>query len=268
MDYPPPRHMLRDLRLEIARAGERVEVSGPGPGETRSRGGGVSAGVLGVAVDVLGGNLALRTVQPDWCVTSTLSLHLLRPVEGGFRVTGAPLRAGRTQIVLDVKVWGEGESSKPAAVAAMAFTRIARREDTLEWVDTGDARTVFAGPDSGLAKPFAEQLGCRVVDAAAGVVELPVTDYVKNSVGALQGGAVIALVDAAAEAVAGARMSDPVVTRDVAVHYLALGRAGPIRTRTHWLSGDERRARLRVELVDAGQDDRLLSVADVGLGPL
>ena len=54
MDYPPPRHLLRDLRLEIARADGRVEVSGPGPLEARSRGGGVSAGVLGVAVDVLG----------------------------------------------------------------------------------------------------------------------------------------------------------------------------------------------------------------------
>ena len=243
-------------------------MEGPAPPEARSRGGGVSAGVLGVAVDVLGGNLSLRAVQPDWCVTSTLSLHLLRPLTGDYVVRGEPLRAGRTQVVLDVRVEDAGGGGQPAAVATMTFTRIPRREDTLDWIEPGEGRTVFAEAGSSLRAPFAEQLGCRVLDAAAGVVELPVSDYVRNSVGALQGGAVVALVDAAAEAVAGARMAERVVTRDVEVHYLALGRVGPIRTQAEWLAGDADTARLRVELRDTGQDDRLLSVANAGLARL
>lgn len=263
--YPPPVHMLGDLRLEITgeRDGLRVEV--PAPPETRDRSGAVSAGVLGVAVDVLGGNLALRAAAPDWCVTSTLALHRLRPIARDFRVGGELLRAGRTQVVLDVAVHDGGEG--PAAVASMTFTRIPRRADTPEYRDRGED-FCFGGPDSGLRAPFAEQLGCRVLDAGGGVVELPLSDYVRNSVGALQGGAVVALVDAAAEAVAGARMDADAVTRDVEIHYLALGRVGPIRTRARWLAGDARDARLRVELVDAGQGERLLSVATLTLGPL
>src|SRR5258705_10910285 len=106
--YPPARHMLRDLRLEIWRRGGEVTVRAPAVAGIRSRAGAVGAAALGVATDVIGGNLALRAVQPDWAVTSTLELHLLRPLTRDFEVTGAPLRAGATQVVLDVEV-SDGE---------------------------------------------------------------------------------------------------------------------------------------------------------------
>jgi len=91
--YPPARHMLRDLRLEIWRRDGEVAVRMPAVAALQNRAGAVGAGALGVAVDVIGGNLALRAVQPDWAVTSTLELHLLRPLTRDFEVTGAPLRA-------------------------------------------------------------------------------------------------------------------------------------------------------------------------------
>src|SRR5688500_18479588 len=69
--YPPKRHMLRDLRIEIWRRGVGVAVRAPAVAAIHSRAGGVGAAALGVAVDVIGGNLALRAVQPDWAVTST-----------------------------------------------------------------------------------------------------------------------------------------------------------------------------------------------------
>jgi len=84
-------------------------------------------------------------------------------------------------------------------------------------------------------------------------------------VGALQGGAVVALVDAAAESVAAARMAEGVATLDLSVHFLALGRVGPVRSRTRWLGGSPHDARLRVELVDAGQEDRLMAAGVVRL---
>jgi acyl-coenzyme A thioesterase PaaI-like protein len=105
-----------------------------------------------------------------------------------------------------------------------------------------------------------------VIDAGTGAVELPVADYVRNSIGALQGGAVVALVDAAAESVAAARMGAGITTQDLQLHFLALGRIGPIRTRTRWLAGSSHEARLRVELVDTGQEDRLVAVSVVRLG--
>jgi acyl-coenzyme A thioesterase PaaI-like protein len=258
--------MLADLRLAIWRgAGDGVRVTVPAVREIHGRDGAVGAGALGVAVDVIGGNLALRAVQPDWCVTSTLDLHLLRPLTRDFEVRGAPLRAGRTNVVLEVEVGDGDEAAGPAAFASMTFTRIPRRPETIPYREPEEERYGFGDEGSGLTAPFLEQLGCRVLDAASGVVEIAVGDYVRNSVGALQGGAVVALVDAAAEAVASARMEADVATRDLQVHFLALGRVGPIRSRARWLAGDARDARLRVELVDAGQDDRLVSVATVRL---
>lgn len=264
--YPPKHHMLADLRIAVWREADGgVRVTTPAVKQLGNRAGHVGAAALGVAVDVLGGNLALRAVQPDWCVTSTLELHLLRPLSRDFQVTGAPLRAGRTNVVLDVEVGDGDDDAGPAAVASMTFTRIPRRSETLPYREPEEARYGFGDEASGLRGPFLEQIGCRVCDAAAGVVEIAVSDYVRNSVGALQGGAVVALVDAAAEAVASSRMTPEAVTRDLQVHFLALGRVGPIVSRARWLAGDERDARLRVELVDAGQDDRLVSLATVSI---
>jgi acyl-coenzyme A thioesterase PaaI-like protein len=256
--------MLRDLRIEIWRRGDEVAVRAPAAPETHNRARGVGAAVLGVAVDVIGGNLALRAVQPDWAVTSTLELHLLRPITRDFEVTGAPLRAGKSHVVLDVEV-AERPNAGPAAVASMTFTRIRRRDYTMPFVENDADRFAFADAESGLGSRFLEQIGCRVIDAEQGVVELPVEDYVRNSVGALQGGAVVALIDAAAESVAAARMSEGVATQDLQLHFLALGRVGPIRSRARWLAGSPREARLRVELVDAGQEDRLVAVSVVRL---
>jgi acyl-coenzyme A thioesterase PaaI-like protein len=257
--------MLRDLRLEIWRRAGAVSVRAPGVPGIHSRAGAVGAAALGVAVDVIGGNLALRAVQPDWAVTSTLNLHLLRPIRGDFEVAGAPLRAGTTQVVLDVEVSDSDRSAGPAAVASMTFTRIPRRDNTMPFVEGEQEQFAFADGESGLSAPFLDQIGCRVLDAASGVVELAVEDYVRNSVGALQGGAVVALVDAAAESIASARMVEGAATLDLSVHFLALGRVGPIRTRTRWLAGGEHDARLSVELVDTGQGGRLMAVAVVRL---
>ena len=113
--YPPAQHMLRDLRLEIRRQGSAVAVRMPAVSALRNRAGSVGAAALGVAVAVIGGNLALRAVQPDWCVTSTLALHLLRPIERDFEVTGTPLRAGSTHVVLDVEVGDGDRAAGPCA---------------------------------------------------------------------------------------------------------------------------------------------------------
>src|SRR6058998_1275523 len=96
-------HAPRPAPRDLAARG-RPGVRGPAVPEVHSRAGAVGAAALGVAVDVIGGSLSLRAVQPDWAVTSTLALHLLRPIARDFEVTGAPLRAGATQVVLDVEV--------------------------------------------------------------------------------------------------------------------------------------------------------------------
>ena len=85
--------------------------------------------------------------------------------------------------------------------------------------------------------------------------------YVLNSVGALQGGLVVALADASAECAGRALLGREVATCDLSVHFLALGREGPFRTRARLLRRERDAALFSVELRDMGQDERLGAVA-------
>lgn len=85
--------------------------------------------------------------------------------------------------------------------------------------------------------------------------------YVGNSLGGLQGGIALALLDLAAEAAGCARLGSRVATRDLAVHFLAIGREGPLRTSARVLRVDGDALLLRVEARDAGAGDRLCTIA-------
>jgi hypothetical protein len=72
----------------------------------------------------------------------------------------------------------------------------------------------------------------RVVDAAGGVIEAALDDYVRNTFGALQGGVAAVLAEAAILAATRAPLTA------LAVRYRTLGRVGPFRTAVDALSGD------------------------------
>jgi uncharacterized protein (TIGR00369 family) len=116
--------------------------------------------------------------------------------------------------------------------------------------------------------PFHQAIGLRVLDAASGALEIPLAPYVVNSVGALQGGVVVALADASAEHAGRALLGREVATSDLSVHYLALGREGPLYTRAALLRRDADAALFSIELRDAGQDGRLAAVATARVGPV
>jgi uncharacterized protein (TIGR00369 family) len=267
-DYPPPQHIFRDLRLEVDLRGEQPLVRAPVVPELLGPAGAVRAGVLGIALDVFGGNLAVEAAAPDWALTAQLELHLLRPLrEGAIVVTGRPLRAGKTSLVAEARIDArEAEAGAPDARAACAagrltFTRVPARGAEPPRPRRTGALHRFAERDEKLARPFHEAIGLRVQDAAAGAVELDLVPYVVNSVGALQGGLVVALADAAAERAGRALLAREVAATDLSVHFLALGREGPLRTRAQLLRHDGDSALFTVELRDAGQEERLAAVA-------
>jgi len=259
--YPPEHHVLRDLRFVMERSQEgELSVRLPLVPELLDGRGVLRAGVLGIATDVFGGNLSIDAALPDWAVTSELELHVLREVrKGPIEVTGAALRAGRTSVVLEVEVQdGEGQL---AAVGGMSFTKIKRRDDNpILPIDRPDTSTL-AREDSRFHSPVLDAIGLRDVAGDPSAVELDLVPYVMNSVNALQGGIVTMLVEVAAERAARRAGGKTAVTTDFSVHFLSLGRVGPLKARARVLRADGPRALLRVEVRDRGQDDLLVSLA-------
>jgi uncharacterized protein (TIGR00369 family) len=152
-------------------------------------------------------------------------------------------------------------------LATMTFAILERRPDTPVYArDFATRHTELGLPGSGLSAPFAERLGIRVVDAAAGQVEIDMSPYVFNSLSALQGGAAAALVDVASAEFGRALLGAEVDTTDLEIHYLALGKVAPIRAQARVLGREARSAVLRVEVREAGPDARLCYVATTRVG--
>lgn len=272
-DYPPPHHLLRDLHIEVDQRGELPLVRAPVVPELLGPGGAVRAGVLGIALDVFGGNLAVEAAAPDWALTAQLELHVLAPLcEGTITVSGRPLRAGRTNLVVEARIdageTASRERGAACAVGRLTFTRVPVRGGEPPRARRGGQLHGFAAGSEKLAAPFHEAIGLHVLDAAAGAVELALVPYVMNSVGALQGGLVVALADAAAEHAGRALLAREAASSDLSVHFLALGRAGPLRTRATLLRRDADSALFSIELRDAGQEERLAAVATARVAAL
>jgi len=283
-EYPPSQHVLRDLRIEVDHRGASPVVRAPVVPELLGPAGAVRAGVLGVALDVFGGNLAVEAAAPDWALTAQLELHVLRRLtRGTLAVTGRPLRAGRTNLVAEAWIAEEGagadaadpadptagpRTAAPAAFGRLTFTRVPSRGGEPPRARRGGLLYRFAEAEERLRVPFHQAIGLHVRDAAAGELEIALVPYVHNSVGALQGGLVVALADAAAEQAGRALLGREVAACDLSVHYLALGREGPIRTRAVLLRRDAGSALFSIEQRDAGQEERVSAVATVRVAAL
>jgi uncharacterized protein (TIGR00369 family) len=189
-----------------------------------------------------------------------------RATSGVVAAAGSVIRAGRTTVVVEVDIHQETDTSAEETTSIgsvmMTFSRLPRREDNREVeIDEDSHQTVdLAAPGSRLTRPYLEELAIRVLDEAAGVVELDMTDYVRNSVGALQGGTVAILADVAGQHAARIATGKPLTTSDLAIHYLLQGRVGPFRTRAKVLRATNDTALTRVDVIDSGADDRLITV--------
>ena len=97
---------------------------------------------------------------------------------------------------------------------------------------------------------------------------MPVGAYVRNTIGAVQGGVVALLADTAgARAVSSALgAGSTAVAVDLQITYLATGRVGPMVTRVGPVSvaPASGSGQVVVELVDSGAGDRLTAVVTVG----
>jgi acyl-coenzyme A thioesterase PaaI-like protein len=270
--YPPPQHLLRDLRIVLDRTSSTdasLDVTAKiiGGPEITDSGGRVRVGVLATLVDVVAGEMAIRTVLPGWTATSDLSVHVDEvPGEGPIEASARVLRSGRQTVVLEATLRA-GIDRREFGVAHVGFAILPPRGDLQSgshWAAAPAERTEFALPDSGFEKPILDTLGLEFDVESPAITRLPgIPDYLINSLGALQGGAVAILLEAAAERFARATLTGPVRVRSIAIHYLKLGRVGPIRAESRRIARTAGGELVRVTLHDEGADDVLLSVATI-----
>src|SRR5690606_19807031 len=98
--YPPERHLLRDLdvEVEVVAEGRRSAVFRPGGGTH------VELGAVLTILDLVAGSLCLEVVSPDWIATSGITFHLTRPLLAGeLQLEGHLLRAGRTTTTVELR---------------------------------------------------------------------------------------------------------------------------------------------------------------------
>ncbi|MDZ7695536.1 MAG: hotdog fold thioesterase [Deltaproteobacteria bacterium] len=267
--YPPPHHMLRDLdvSLELRDRGPS-SITIPVVPEICTDRGGVQAGILATLIDILGGALSIRAVDPDWAATADLTVYTTgQATSGRVSVAGSLLRAGNTMLVVELNILNETGFSpgKWASIGGgwISFARLPRRDDTIRIDFRSDSadRYRFAVEGSGLKRPYLEAIGAHILDEARGVVELPMSDYLRNSFGALQGGILAVLADASGQCAARTATGRSMVTRDLGIHYLSQGKTGPFRTQATVIRVTEETVLSRVEVIDTGAANRVVALA-------
>lgn len=272
MSYPPDEHMLRALAAQTVRGDDgSCTVIAPINDYVCTDQGGMRVGVIATLVDIAGASIALTDVYPDRTATVSLSYQSRRAGrEGPFLATSEVLRKGSKQVVVGVDVFdgcGSEEISGAAPIGSglIGFTRLPYRSDhaTLPDLEDRPRRSSMAHPASTLTQPYLDRAGVRILDAAAGVVEIDNHDYVRNSFGTLNGGMVASLIALAGEQTARAALGPELVATDLDVHYVGQGGTGPIRTSATRLRAVDGHCVSRVELRDTSADDKLMAIGTV-----
>jgi acyl-coenzyme A thioesterase PaaI-like protein len=211
--------------------------------ELRRPDGGIRVSVLATASDVVAGALANRTIGPRIPLTVDLTVHaLLRAHAETVDVVARLVKVGRSTVVAEAWFSGD-ESERPFGLSQLTFSPSPKVEHTIEV--QGDRP---ATPPN-FTEPWFEQLGIRVL--GPGIAEVDRWPYVMQPSGTIQGGAVAALIEAAAESLTGRAVTD------IDIRYLKAVRVGPGRAVATPLDA----GLVRVEVRDPGNEDRVASIA-------
>jgi uncharacterized protein (TIGR00369 family) len=236
-------------------AGEVIgEATSPLPDHLRAASGGIRTGALLMLCDNVGGFCAGLAALPEgWVVSTNLTITLTpHRAVGPLRLRSTVLRAGRSAIVTDVRVTDAGAGGAIVADAVLTSAVLIPEGGPPQWARPAHMQ---AAPPSGPLPRIVEWLGIRdVAGAPSGVVELDVSDSVRNPWGIVHGGVTASLVDVSAERAIQARSTVPVETGDVALHYLAPARVGPVRASASVLGERADGAVVAVEVRDVGRD--------------
>lgn len=257
--YPPPGQILSVLGIDLTWAddGTLSGTSSIDPALLGLNGALPGVGALVPLVDIMAGTLAGRLFAPDWQTTTDVWIHEIAPLQRGqITATMTVLRQGKRNMVVRSDVFGDGEA---AATATIEFTRINRSASphTLEkGPEVGQPFRIGSGPL--LNVPIHE--ACDFVTVSADVVDLEKTDFVRNSMGTLQGGAATLLAEfTAVSAVSAGGVSARVV--DLHYRFLAQTKEGPARATATMLRQTPASSTVSIEIVDRSAEDTIVGWA-------
>lgn len=211
-------------------------------------GGALRLGVLSILVDVIVGAQPRGAVNP----TTDMSMQWTSPPRKGAVVRGESriLKWGGRLVVGETGIVDDGTRREIGWGSATFVNRpVGEGSNWAEprhWGGPGEAH-----------ESMAAALGVEQV--RPGVVELPMAASVTNptAAGTVQGGIQAILAELAAEQAAG----DGRQVVHLAIRFLNRASVGPLRAVARALPGDGPERTVRVELVDAGDGDRLVSHA-------
>lgn len=285
--YPPWPHVLRDLGLEVEVLDDGITAARLEPRTSSDdTDDSMPLGVIATAVDVVAGAVCARAIAPDWMATSVMSLQLDEVVaRHGVLLEASVLRAGRSAVTVEVTLRQprSGSGAVLVGTSVLTFARLARRDSTLVLPDTGGRpgdRYGFGSIAEGGGRVgvgvagFDAAIGCEAIDVSGGRTSTEISAYVRNSFGAVNGGVVAGIADAAARSIV--RSPDEIAedawrTRSLTVSFLGQGRAGPVETSADVVQRDGATRLVRVEVSDGGQPDaagrtRTMAIAHLALG--
>jgi acyl-coenzyme A thioesterase PaaI-like protein len=252
-------HFVRDLGFGAGRDGDEFvgsmevtpELCTPGTDHVR-------VGALITLADCTAGPLAARITMPSLSLTLDLTYTAIgRPPADVVYARAAVRKHGRSTTFTETIL--SDSAGRPFGRCLGTFVSSPRPEDQL----LHDPVALLSRPTVTPQVPvaLADHMGIRVM--APGVAELDRHAKVLNTGQTLQGGAVSILAEVAAASAASQAVGAPMVVTELDVRYLATYRTGPGRAIAEPLvvGGDGAPTTVRVEVRDAGRDDRLGTVA-------
>jgi len=267
-NYPPAEHFMRDCGQWLEWNGKNYRAGLRVTPHLSADPGGLRAGIWAALADLVGGAVATRTVQPNWVATSDLAVHLFSPVyEGELHVTTRLLRHGKRTAIIEANFFAGDQNQERVGLATLGFSVLKARGENQRMIENGEEpRTDFGDSQKPLSQDILDRLGVEIVDPKRGQIRLEPTAYSLNTLGAVQGGVLAVLADESGQTLARQVSQPDWVTRDMTLHYLALGKTGPLETEAEILNQSDEAALVRIEILDRGEANRLVLVATLRVG--
>ena len=257
--YPHPQSILCYSRIthEVLEDGT-VTGSMPVLADHLDASGRMRIGALAPLVDSCAGVLAARAVHPDWCATLDFKLHLSEPPRSGHvHGVAVPLRVGNTTVLSENRL--HDDEGRLVGVAHITFSRLPTRDGgpTSRPPKAGTINYTHAEEEQRL--PVDEYYNLQF-DPTTSAFELDHHDRIYNSFGSIQGGAMGALLERAAELCGERTFATGTHVTDLHFSYLAPATTGPFRVIATPIRIGATTVLAQVELIDLGRDNRRCAV--------